>query len=52
MNTGQLWRKRCLSFWSSVAPYIRYVISGGLGAVLILFLTVGGYFYMKLLDGC
>ncbi len=49
MNTGQLWRKRCLSFWSSVAPYIRYVISGGLGAVLILFLTVGGYFYMKLL---
>lgn len=50
MNVSELWGKRCRSFWKEVVPYIRYVINGGLGVFIILFFTVGGYFYAKWLQ--
>lgn len=50
MNLSKLWQQRCRAFWLEVAPYIRYVISGGLGVFIVLFFTVGGYFYATMLQ--
>lgn len=50
MNTGKLWRKRCATFWLGVAPYVRYMLSGGLGVTIILLAIVGGFFYARLLE--
>lgn len=50
MDAKREWMRRFIYFWRSVAPYLRYVFSGGLAAFIILTFSVGGYFYAELIE--
>lgn len=45
-----LWRKRAIIFWSSIFPYLRYVISSGLAIFLFVFTIISIHYYAELLQ--
>lgn len=50
MDVKQLWKHRWIHFWSQIIPYLRYVVSGGLAAFLVVSFGVGGYFYQQFIE--
>lgn len=45
METGELWKSRCLQFWRDLIPYLNLIMRSGLGAVLLLGVPLFFFFY-------
>ncbi|MDP5272631.1 ABC transporter permease [Chengkuizengella axinellae] len=47
---NDLWNKRVMEFWKEVAPYLKFVLNGGLIAFIVISFSIGSIYYRRFLE--
>lgn len=50
MDTKRLWNNRTASFWGEILPHLRYVLSSGLAAFMVILFIVSTHYYAHFIN--